>query len=179
MPRLTIAALTVLLLAPACDDAVSGGFPAGDSAGEDDATGYKQDEILPTSLVECELPAPCEHPFVGQDLNAADGSASLSASDQCIFTTLARGEPALVETIAEFPDAMARLDYAIAGDGIALRQASGESAAGGRWQNAVFVCELQPSDFFTDCLKTASEACLDPEQWVVGCQPLDNLVCPE
>ncbi|WAS99127.1 hypothetical protein [Nannocystis punicea] len=176
--------VTLLALAPACaadttpylgaDDTTDGG-DAGQETDEKEAM-----EPLPRQLLECELAAPCEFPFLGTgfDFDASLTPSAFSPSDLCVFTSLARGEPGLIETIAEFSDATARLDYAIVGPGEALRQASGESDAGGRWLKGVFRCELQPSVFFLDCLQAPSPACLDPEQWVVGCEPLDNLVCP-
>lgn len=180
MSRVASLLVTVLLLASACADdsteaLLAAGSALGDSGGD---SGVAEDEAVPTSLLDCEIEAPCEFPFASQGYDAAAGLVAFTDNDRCIFSTLARGEPALVETVAEFSDASAYLDYVIAGDGVALRQASGVSDAGGRWQNGVFACELRPSEFFSDCLKTASAPCLDPEQWVVGCQPLDNLVCP-
>src|SRR5690606_38349229 len=129
----------------------------------------------PRNVLECELDIPCEFPFAHLELATDAGITTFSASDRCIFTALARGEPGLIETVTELSDATARLDYALLGDGLALRQASGESDASGRWQKGVFRCQLQASEFFTSCLKSPSEACLDPEQWVVACEPLDNL----
>ena len=190
MARLVSLLLAVLVLAPACgedasgaylgaDDSSTGTDSGSDEGGDDEAdsgAGAK-DEPAPRSLLECEIDVPCEFPFFGLDFDASLGAA-LSPSDLCVFTTLASGEPALIETVAEFSDATARLDYAIVGPGVALRQASGESDAGGRWLKGVYRCELQASEFFTTCLKAPSSECLDPEAWVVGCQPLDNLVCP-
>lgn len=178
MARLACTLVTVLLLTPACalDDA--GTFLAAESAGESVDPIAEEDDLAPSSLLDCELEIPCEFPYASQTHDAAAGLVSLGDNDRCIFTTLARGEPALVETVAEFSDATAFLDYVVVGEGLALRQASGQSEAGGRWQNGVFACELRPGEFFAQCLKAPSELCLDPEQWVVGCQPLDNLVCP-
>ncbi|HEY8379689.1 MAG TPA: hypothetical protein VIK91_24520 [Nannocystis sp.] len=174
MVRLACPLVALLVLAPAC---------AVDDAGQltaDLVTTFDvaEEKALPASLLDCDVPAPCEHPFERQAPGDAGGAAELGESERCIFTALARGEPALVETMAEFRDAIAYLDYLVVGEGLALRQASGESEAGGRWQNRVFACELQAPEFFADCLEVASAPCLDPEQWVVACRPLDNLVCP-
>lgn len=177
--------VTLLALAPACAADTTGTYlqagddgEDGDGAGQDTDEKEAMEEPLPRQLLECELSVPCEFPFFGVGLDASLKPSAFSPSDLCVFTSLARGEPGLVETVAEFSDATARLDYAIVGPGVALRQASGESDAGGRWLKGVFRCELQPSAFFLDCLQAPSAACLDPEQWVVGCEPLDNLVCP-
>lgn len=184
MPRLACTLVTLLLLAPACGDDASGAFlQAEDSAGHNEATaaGKLEEEAPdPTRLLECEVDIPCEFPFANLHLDADAGltSHSYSSSDRCIFTALAGDAPALIETVAEFSDATAYLDYALVGGRVALRQASGESDAAGRWQKRVFRCELQSSEFFTACLKSPSAQCLDPEQWVVACEPLDNLVCP-
>lgn len=186
MARLVSLLLSVLVLAPACGDDASGAYLQAGGTAESDGMGEEETankdgevegNLSPTALIECELETPCEFPFVGTGF-AKDSAASFSASDLCVFATLARGELALVETVAEFSDATARLDYVITGPGVALRQASGESEGGGRWQKGVFRCELQTAAFFTACLQAPSADCLDPEQWVVGCEPLDNLVCP-
>ncbi|PCC75434.1 hypothetical protein SAMN02745121_03840 [Nannocystis exedens] len=183
MARHVSVLVTLLALAPAC--AADTGGPYLQAGGTDDGgdeggeTGDEEAmEPLPRQLLECELTAPCEFPFLGTGFDADLTASAFSPSDLCVFTSLARGEPGLIETVAEFSDATARLDYAIVSPGVALRQASGESDAGGRWLKGVFRCELQPSAFFLDCLQAPSAACLDPEQWVVGCEPLDNLVCP-
>ncbi|MBZ5712561.1 hypothetical protein [Nannocystis pusilla] len=189
MARLVSPLLAVLVLAPACaedttgafepaDDSSAGATSGGESAGseeDDDETAEK--DAAPRSLLECEIDVPCEFPFLGANFDASLGAA-LTTSDLCVFATLASGEPALIETVAEFSDATARLDYVIVGPGETLRQASGESDAGGRWLKGVYRCELQPREFFTACMKAPSSECLDPEAWVVGCDPLDNLVCP-
>ena len=190
MARLVTLLLAVLVLAPACgedatgaylgaDESSSGTDSGGDGEGDEDGAGSHnaKEEHAPRSLLECEIDVPCEFPFLGANFDTSLGTA-LSPSDLCVFATLASGEPALIETVAEFSDATARLDYAIVGPGVALRQASGESDAGGRWLKGVYRCDLQPSEFFTACLQAPSSECLDPEAWVVGCQPLDNLVCP-
>jgi hypothetical protein len=174
MARLARLFLTLLLFAPACDD------PAYEADLQDDSRAATSEsepvKAIPRSLLECELDPVCDHPFAGFD--DPTGAAGFSAGARCIFEALAAGEPGLVETVVEFIDATARLDYAIVEPGVALRQASGESDAGGRWQNGVDRCQLQPPTFFADCLKAPSPACFDPETWVVGCEPLDNLVCP-
>ncbi|MDC0667625.1 hypothetical protein [Nannocystis radixulma] len=187
MARLVSLLLAVLVLAPACaedttgafgaiDDGSTGAATGGEADGADDGETAEKDDA-PRSLLECEIDVPCEFPFLGANFDASLGAA-LTASDLCVFATLASGEPALIETVAEFSDATARLDYVIVGPGETLRQASGESDAGGRWLKGVYRCELQPREFFTACMKAPSSECLDPEAWVVGCDPLDNLVCP-
>ncbi|MDC0720209.1 hypothetical protein [Nannocystis bainbridge] len=175
--------VTLLALVPACAEATAGDYvqEGGDSSATGDpgeGSGGGMMEPLPRHLLECELAAPCEFPFLGFDFDKSLTPPGFSPSDLCVFTSLARGEPGLIETVAEFSDATARLDYAVVGPGVALRQASGESDAGGRWLKGVFRCELQPSAWFTACLQAPSADCLDPEQWVVDCEPLDNLVCP-
>ena len=183
MPRLACTVVTVLLLAPACGDDASGAFlQLGDTGGTETANqGAIEEEEAPdpTTLLECELDSLCEFPFARMMLDAEAGITTFGASDRCIFTALASGEPGLIETFTEFSDATAHLDYALLGDGVALRQASGESDALGRWQKSVFRCQLQPSEFFTECLKTPTAACDDPEQWIVACEPQDALVCPD
>lgn len=181
MARLACLLLTVLVLAPACDNDAPGAFlQAGGTAptSGEPGEGEPDEDVDPRSLIECEIAVPCEFPFAGLTFDVDAGAAGFSASDRCIFNALMSGEPGLIETVAEFSDATARLDYAIVGPGVALRQASGESDGGGRWQKGVHSCRLQPPGFFADCLKAPSAACFDPEAWVVGCDPLDNLVCP-
>lgn len=176
MARLARFLLTVLAFAPACGDDAAGAYLQADKT----VTTSELEPLkpIPRALLECELDPVCEFPFAGLDFEAGADATAFSASDRCIFSALMAGEPGLVETVADFSDATARLDYAILGDGLALRQASGQSDLGGRWQKDVDRCRLQPPAFFTECLKAPSSACFDPEMWVVACEPLDNLVCP-
>lgn len=183
MTRLLLPLLPVLLFAPACAAYDDGSLEllmdtgVGEGAGGGDES--DEDQTVPTALLECELPQPCELPFEGMLLEADGAKATYSESDLCVFRALAGGEPALVQTTAVFSDSVAYLDYAVEGPGVALRQASGVNATSGRWHKDVFRCELQAPAFFAACAETPAGACLDPEMWVVGCIPLDILVCPE
>lgn len=178
MSRSLLAVLSVLTLVPACTldggdeflkDTLSEGSADGGVTGEDD--------IAPTSILECELAMPCDAPFEGMKL-AADGTAGFTAADACVFRALATGDRALVQTAAAFSDNLAYLDYAIVDDGAALRQAWGVSEAGGRWEKEAQWCDLRAASFFEACAEQPFGDCLDPEKWVVRCVPLDNLACP-
>jgi hypothetical protein len=177
MFRSTLTVLFALSLVPACaidgEDFLKDGLSAGGDSGVID----DEDEPPPSSILECELDVPCDTPFEGMKL-AKDGATSYSAGDACVFQALAAGDRALVETVARFSDDIAYLDYAIVGPQAALRQAWGESEAGGRWEKQAHWCELRSADFFEKCAEAPSADCLDPEQWAVRCVPLDNLACP-
>ena len=181
MTRLILPILPVLLLAPACAayDASELLQDASDTAPMGTAGAVDKDQTIPTSLLECDLPLPCEQPFEGMTIDSDAGAASYSDNDRCVFKAMASDGPALVQTAASFSAAVAYLDYAIVEPGVALRQASGVSDASGRWQKDVYRCELQPPAFFAACAEAPSGPCLDPEMWVVACNPLDILVCPE
>lgn len=183
MSRLLSPALLLALLTPACAADNAGGS-YGDDAGEDSGDGLQEDgelpgdlddeDLPPTLLVACELPLPCDEPF---EAVRAQGDAP-RASDRCAFEAMTGGQPALVQTVADFGGSLAYLDYAIVAPGVALRQASGESDTVGRWQKEVTRCALQPAAFFTTCAAQPGPDCYDPERWVVGCEPLDTLTCP-
>lgn len=181
MTRLFLPLLPVLLLAPACAayDASELLQDASDTAPMGTAGAVDKDQTIPTSLLECDLPSPCDLPFEGLRLQTEGAAARYSDSDLCAFKALASDGPALVQTSATLGDAVAYLDYAIVEPGVALRQASGISATNGHWQKDVYRCELQPPAFFAACAEAPAGPCLDPEMWVVACNPLDILVCPE
>lgn len=179
MTRFALTLLPVLFLAPACamvdaDFLVDGG----DTGAVTGAGAVDEDQSVPTTLLECDLPLPCDLPFEGMTLEADGAAATYSDNDRCVFQAMAGDGPALVQTAASFSAAVAYLDYAIVEPGVALRQASGVSDASGRWQKGVFRCELQPAAFFLACAEAPSGPCLDPEMWVRSCAPLDILVCP-
>lgn len=181
MTRLFLPLLPVLLLAPACAayDATEFLQDAGDTGAASSAGTVDKDQTIPTSLLECDLPSPCDLPFEGLRLQTEGAAARYSDSDLCAFKALASDGPALVQTSATLGDAVAYLDYALVEPGVALRQASGISATNGHWQKDVYRCELQPPAFFAACAEAPAGPCLDPEMWVVACNPLDILVCPE
>jgi hypothetical protein len=176
MSRSLLAVLSVLTLVPACTLDAGDEFLK-DTLSEGSAGSSEDDDIAPSSILECELEMPCDAPFEGMKL-AGDGTAGFTAADSCVFRALAAGDRALVQTSAEFSDDLAYLDYAIVGEGAALRQAWGVSDAGGRWEKEAHWCDLRPASFFEACAEQPVGDCLDPEQWVVRCVPLDNLACP-
>ena len=181
MSRL-FAILSALLLAQGCasfDDPLDelGVTSAGES-GQGTTTQEPEEDVVPTSILECELPVPCELPFEGKSLKVDAGAAAYSVSDLCALSTLQTGELALVQTATEFDDQVAFLDYAVIAPGVALQQAWGISDVGGQWQRDVVRCELQPAEFFAACAAAPSGDCFDPEMWVRSCAPLDILVCP-
>ncbi len=179
MTRFAFTLLPALLLAPACAlDVDILAEKTGTGAATSDGA-IDEDQSIPTSLLECDLPLPCEQPFEGMTIDSDAGAASYSDNDRCVFKAMASDGPALVQTAASFSAAVAYLDYAIVEPGVALRQASGVSDASGRWQKDVYRCELQPPAFFAACAEAPSGPCLDPEMWVVACAPLDIFVCPE
>lgn len=175
MSRSLLAVLSVLTLVPACT------LDAGDEFLKDTLSGSagsrEDDDFDPHSILECDLEMPCDAPFEGMKL-AAEGTAGFTTADACVFRALASGDRALVQTAAEFSDDLAYLDYAVVGEGAALRQAWGVSDAGGRWEKDAHWCDLRPASFFQACAEQPVGDCLDPEKWVVRCVPLDNLACP-
>lgn len=176
MFRSLLTVLTVLTLVPACT--LDGDEFLKDTLSEGSADGgVIDDEVPPSSILECELEMPCDAPFEGMKV-AADGTAAFTGADACVFRALAAGDRALVQTAAEFSDNLAYLDYALVGDGAALRQAWGVSEAGGRWEKEAHWCDLRPASFFDACAEQPTGDCLYPEKWVERCIPLDNLVCP-
>lgn len=177
MSRLLVV-LTAVLLAQGCasyddpflDAAVS------TSAGQPLPPEDDEGDAPQSSILECELPLPCEAPFEGMVLAGKQGD--FAASDLCALKALASGEPGLVETVAEFTDQTAYLDYAVLGPGVVLQQAWGYTDAGGQWQRDAVRCELQPAEFFARCLEAPSFECFAPELWVRECADLDILTCP-
>ncbi len=156
-------------------------YDDGDSAGGEDADG--EDEFDPTHLLQCEQPIPCDAMPLDEDdvvpENAKeDASVEYSATQRCVLQSLARGEPALIQTVADFDTATAYLDFAIVGDRAALRQAHGDGESVGSWANLPSGCQLRGSTYFEACLASPDPECLRPTNWVDSCEDLGALICP-
>ncbi|MCA9714276.1 MAG: hypothetical protein H6713_05435 [Myxococcales bacterium] len=151
---------------------------------EDDSAGAGEDEDLePTLLVQCSQPVLCDAmPLHGDENGAVTNDASVAAysdTERCVLESLARGEPALIQTVADFENATAFLDFALVGSDAALRQAHGDGVDVGIWTNNPYRCELRPRDYFQDCLDNHDPGCLQPSNWVERCEDLGALICPE
>ncbi len=157
-------------------------FDGADSAGGEDAG--EDEEFDPTHLLQCEQPVPCDAmPLDEEDVapeNAQQDASAVeySATERCVLESLARGEPALIQTVADFSTATAYLDFAIVGDRAALRQAHGDGESVGSWANLPSGCQLRDSTYFEGCLASPDPECLRPTNWVDSCEDLGALICP-
>ncbi len=178
--RNSLALLLVLAIAPACDvDDIEAGATAGAPLGKvelDDDSGAS------TLLLGCSLEPACDavllpsdHDGQGDDLRP---ETSYNSDGLCVLSALTTPDPSLVQTVMNFEGSIANLDFAIVGPGQALRQSYGFTDGVGEWVNPPMLCDLQGRDFFEDCMITFDPSCLDPEAWVLGCEPIDELVCP-
>lgn len=186
--RHTLALVALLALTPACDgDTIDAGpdsetaenvgqvDEAEEDGGEDDDAG-----VL---LLGCSLEPACDAvdlPSGGDPAGDAGVApqASYSGDGLCVLAALTAAEPSLVQTVMTFDASVANLDFAIVGPQEALRQSYGVTEGVGEWINPPMLCELQGRDFFENCMVSFNAECLDPEAWVVGCEPVDELVCP-
>ncbi|MCA9659055.1 MAG: hypothetical protein KC486_11980 [Myxococcales bacterium] len=184
MPRLhqLTALLALLAVAPACDVEVLdpelesstaeniGEIDEGaDSAGADDGEAG-------ALLLGCGLEPACD----AIDLSdAGSPAAAYSGDGLCLLSALAAGQPGLVQTVMTFDSSIANLDFALTGDGAVLRQSYGDSEGVGEWINPPMRCELKGRAFFETCQLQFDPSCLDPEAWVVACEPIDGAICPE
>lgn len=184
MPRIhqLTALIALLAVAPACDVEVSdpehesstaeniGEVDESDDAGEDD--GGEASALL----LECGLEPACDAVDLSDDASPA---AAYSGEGLCLLSALAAHEFGLIQTVMTFDSSIANLDFALTRDGAVLRQSYGESDGVGEWINPPMRCELQGRDFFEKCQLQFDPSCLDPEAWVVGCEPLDGAICPD
>ncbi len=183
----TLALLPVLLGLPACgfdgsdeEFANSGELrddPMASVPSEPEGETDPVDETEPVLLLTCDLEMPCALPL---ELVRETGSfdQSYADNDLCILKALADGTKGLVQTVAAFPASEAYLDHVLVGSGEVLRQVHGRSDSRGWWHKPSERCTLQTSSFFTACLAGFDPACLDPDRWVLGCEPVETLVCP-
>jgi hypothetical protein len=162
MPRLhkLTALLALLTVAPACDVEVLDPeleSSTAENIGEIDEgadSAGEDDGEASALLLECGLEPACD---------------AIELSD----------EPGLVQTVMTFDSSIANLDFALTGDGAVLRQSYGDSEGVGEWINPPMRCELQGREFFETCQLQFDPSCLDPEAWVVACEPIDGAICPE
>ena len=186
--RTLLLALAALLATPACaaerdlDSAQT--TVAGDDGGDPDGLDQETDEPLseepdplapPDMLLACDLPFPCDDPL--ELVRGADGHG-YADSDLCAFKALGAESLGLVQAVASFPNSKAYLDHVVVGPNKVLRQAHGRSDGLGLWQKPVERCTLRDPTFFVACAQSFDPACLDPEQWVTGCEALGSLTCP-
>jgi hypothetical protein len=158
------------------DEAGSGEDSSGAGEAED------EDAATPTHLLQCEQPIPCDAMPLSNPASAsydADAAVAYTETERCVLEALANGQPALVQTVADFDTSTAFLDFALAGDGIVQRQAHGDGAPIGSWANAPSGCLLRSPEFFDSCLKSFRASCLIPDYWVEDCEDLGGVVCPE
>jgi len=186
--RHSLALLALLALTPACDGDTSGAGLDSETAeniGEVDEAedAGAADDDAGVLLLGCSLEPACDAvdlPSGGEPV--ADGEvapqASYSGDGLCALTALTAAEPSLVQTVMTFDSSVANLDFAIVGPQKALRQSYGVTEGVGEWINPPMLCELQGRDFFENCMVSFDAECLDPEAWVLGCEPIDELVCP-
>ena len=142
----------------------------------DDGAGEAGAEEPPELLAACDLPTPCEFPV---ELVRESKTQSYADSDLCALKALASPEPGLIQTVAAFASAESYLDHVVVAPGVLLRQAHGRSDGLGLWQKTVERCVLRDAAFFAACAESFDPTCLDPDQWVASCKPLDDLTCPK
>ncbi len=183
--RRSLALLALLALTPACDAdtvAVELDPETAENIGEVDEAEEDGEDDAGVLLLGCSLEPACEAVDLPSDGDpGADGAipqASYSGDGLCVLSALTASEPSLVQTVMTFDTSVANIDFAIVGPQQALRQSYGVTEGVGEWINPPMLCELQGRDFFDHCLVSFSAECLDPEAWVVGCEPVDELVCP-
>lgn len=196
--RTTRLMFAMLLALPACEEladddfavkeatgATGSGEGEGDAGGEDPGTsdtgeGGVEDDAEPAAPPEllgtCDLQVPCEFPV---ELVRESASQAYAASDLCALKVLGGEANSLVQTVAAFASAESYLDHVVIGPSEVLRQAYGRSDGLGLWHKPVERCVLKPPAFFAACAEGFDPNCLDPQQWVESCEPLDSLTCPE
>lgn len=179
--RNSLALLVVLALAPACDsnDGVEIDSPTGDPL---DKADLDEDSGASALLLGCSLEPACDAVLLPgqQDDQSGDlgPETSYEGDGLCVLSALTAPDPSLVQTVMNFEGSIANLDFAIVGPGQALRQSYGVTEGVGEWINPPMLCDLQGRDFFENCMIAFDPSCLDPEAWVIGCEPIDELVCP-
>jgi len=178
----SIALPLLLALTPACD---SGPVDLIDYETAEDVDEIEQeiddDDDVSALLLECSLEPACDAVDLPGDPSGADGApqAAYSGEGLCILNALTEGDPSLVQTVMTFDASIANLDFAIVGPQLALRQSYGVTEGVGEWINPPMLCELQGRAFFEQCKVSFDASCLDPEAWVVACEPVDALACPD
>ncbi len=139
-------------------------------------SGSEEPASPPQLLLACDLAYPCEFPV---ELVRESKNQTYAASDLCALEALASEDRGLVQTVAAFSSAESYLDHVLVAPGEVLRQAHGRSDGLGLWQKPVERCLLQDAGYFAACAASYDPACLDPQRWVVSCEILDDLTCPQ
>ena len=178
--RNTLALLVVLATAPACDsDDIAADEMSVDPL---DKADLDDDSGTNALLLGCSLEPACDAVLLPGDEDEQGGDlrpqTAYDGDGLCILTALTAPDPSLVQTVMNFEGSIANLDFAIVGPGQALRQSYGVTEGVGEWVNPPMLCDLQGRDFFEDCKIAFDPSCLDPEAWVIGCEPIDELICP-
>lgn len=151
--------------------------PASTGTGDSDSGDSGDGGAAPALLVECGLEAACD--VLTLPIDEAAAKQRYDADGLCLFTALTSPTPAtLLQIEVAYPSSTANLDLAIVDDGTILRQSYGRGEDVGEWLNPPMRCTLQGPAFFVACAESYDPACLDPEAWVVGCEPLEALACP-
>lgn len=151
--------------------AATGGDDDSDSGGDDNGA------AAPSLLLECGIDPACD--VLTLPIDEATAQQRYDADGLCVFSALTSPTPAtLLQIEVAYPSSTANLDLAFVDAGTIIRQSYGRGDDVGEWINAPTRCTLKGPEFFAACAASYDPKCLDPEAWVVACEPLDALTCP-